>query len=414
LAELLRSNARAPWSRRARPASGDVARNFQGGSAVRIEGVRKRFKTFEALSGVSFTVEAGSFTTILGASGSGKTTILRLLAGLENLDDGRITIGSETVSSARPAVHKPPEQRRVGFVFQNYALWPHMTIFEQVAYPLQARGQHDGIDKRVRDALTLVGLSGLADRYPSELSGGQQQRVSVARAVVYQPEVLLLDEPLSNLDAELRDYMRGELQALHRRIGMTMLYVTHDQAEALTLSDHVVVMSQGKLIEEGTPREIYERPRSSVTARFVGASNMVSGVAEQCGPDGDGQGLVALDCGIRLAVPAGGLPAGIRPGDQVTVAMKPEDIDVVPDPAPGLDNTCCGLVRSVAYLGSHHDLLVDVGEENPATLRVRAAKNCVTSVGDVVGLFLGGDRLQVFGSAPVGQGNGSEAEEGRQ
>jgi ABC-type Fe3+/spermidine/putrescine transport system ATPase subunit len=194
---------------------------------------------------------------------------------------------------------------------------------------------------------------------------------------------------------------------------MTMLYVTHDQAEALTLSDQVVVMSQGKLIEEGTPREIYERPRSSVTARFVGASNMVAGVAEQCGTDGDGRGLVVLDCGVRLTVPAGSLPAGIRPGDRVAVAAKPEDIDVVSDLATGLGNTCYGLVRSVAYLGSHHDLLVDVGEENPATLRVRAAKSFVIGVGDVVGLCLGGDRLQVFGSGPAGHGNGSEAEEGK-
>jgi ABC-type Fe3+/spermidine/putrescine transport system ATPase subunit len=413
LAELLRTNTRAHWSRRAKSESGEVTGNFSGGSAVRIEGVRKRFKTFDALSDVSFTVEAGSFTTILGASGSGKTTILRLLAGLETLDGGRITIGSETVSSVRPAVHKPPEERRVGFVFQNYALWPHMTIFEQVAYPLQARGHRSEITRRVLDALTLVGLSGLAERYPSELSGGQQQRVSVARAIVYQPEVLLLDEPLSNLDAELRDYMRGELQALHRRIGMTMLYVTHDQAEALTLSDHVVVMSQGRLIEEGTPREIYEHPKSLATARFVGASNTFSGVAEQCDIDGGAQGRIALDCGVRLTVPASSFSTGIRIGDQVTVAVKPEDIDLVPSSAQSEGNTCWGLVQSVAYLGSHHDLLVSVGEENPVTLRVRSRKTLVTNVGDMVGLFLSGDRLQVFDSSTAAQGIGSTVEEDR-
>jgi iron(III) transport system ATP-binding protein len=370
--------------RRERPATTAVA---ESAGVVEVTNARKKFGDFEAVSDISFTVPAGSFTTLLGASGSGKTTMLRLLAGLERLDGGTVRMNSTVVGSASPPVHLAPEERRVGFVFQTFALWPQMTVFDQVAYPLKVRRQKERLRERVRDALALVGLTELADRYPSELSGGQQQRVSIARAIVYEPQVLLLDEPLSSLDAELREYMCYELQRLHRRLGLTMVYVTHAQSEALALSDQVIVMARGKILETGTPREVYERPKCVETAGFVGGSSVLRGVVtEAAGPEG---APIRLDCGGELWVSPEGL--NTTPGTRVAVAIKPEDLTVVPDSAGR--NCLEATVEAVAYVGSHCDLSLELGGER---FRARTSKFTEVSVGDGIRVRVDQQAIRVF------------------
>jgi iron(III) transport system ATP-binding protein len=228
-----------------------------------------------AVDDISFVVPAGQVVTLLGASGCGKTTTLRCVAGLVTPDSGRIRLGEREVYNSRSRLNVSPDRRRLGMVFQSYAIWPHLTVRENVAFPLRRRGtsRSEG-NRRAAEALELVGLGHLADRLAPNLSGGQQQRVAFARAIVAEPEVLLLDEPLSNLDAKLRDDMRTELRSLQRRLGLTMCFVTHDQVEAMALADTVVLMREGRIVESGPPRQLYDRPRDPYTATFLGASNL--------------------------------------------------------------------------------------------------------------------------------------------
>ena len=248
---------------------------------LRVSGLKKRFQTEQragvnAVNDVSFEVETGKLLTLLGPSGCGKTTTLRAIAGLEEPDDGEIQLGSSVVFSGSKGVSVPSNRRRVGMVFQSYAIWPHMTVFQNVAYPLEGGGiSRNETRERVTRVLSLVGLEDLLERPAPFLSGGQQQRVALARALVAEPEVLLLDEPLSNLDAKLREQMRVELRAVQQRVGLTAVYVTHDQTEALAISDVIAVMSGGRLVEYGTPSEIYDRPRSRFAAEFIGSANVV-------------------------------------------------------------------------------------------------------------------------------------------
>ena len=358
---------------------------------VDVRGARKLFGSFEAVSDVSFTVREGTFTTLLGASGSGKTTMLRLVAGLENLDGGTILMNSRVVASARPSVHVPPEKRRGGFVFQSFALWPHMTVFDQVAYPLKVRRDRAQMRERVTSALSLVGLAHLADRYPSELSGGQQQRVSLARALVYEPAVLLLDEPLSALDAELRVYMRAELQSLHRRLGVTMIYVTHDQSEALSLSDEVLLMSAGKIIQRGSPRQIYDNPSNVETAKFVGGSNVLGGTVR--GATGGSEVSIELDCGTTVTVATARLPDSLSGGSRVAGAVKPEDVVLESTEHDAGVNRIQAPVQHVSYSGSHTEISLDVlGEQ----FYVRTDKSAVVEVGVPLVAWLRSDTLCVF------------------
>ena len=245
-------------------------------TAVLLENVSRSFGSALAVDRVSLKVEAGEFLTLLGPSGCGKTTTLRMIAGLEQNTTGRITIGDAVVSDADRSIFVPAERRRLGMVFQSYAIWPHMTVFDNVAYPLRIRRRPAAeIKERVMGALGLVEMEKYAQRPAPALSGGQQQRVAIARALVFEPEVLLLDEPLSNLDARLRTQMGDEFRKLQKRLGITSLYVTHDQEEAMALSDRVVVMEGGKILQVGSPEEIYQRPGSRSVATFFGSPNLL-------------------------------------------------------------------------------------------------------------------------------------------
>lgn len=306
----------------------------------------------------------GEFFSLLGPSGCGKTTTLRCIAGSVELDDGRILIGGRDVTRI------PTHHRNLGMVFQKYALFPHMTVFENIAYGLNERHvPRDEVASRVEESLELVALEGFGDRYPHQLSGGQQQRVAMARAIVYRPDVLLLDEPLSNLDAKLRVSMRSELRRLQRALGITTVFVTHDQQEALVLSDRIAVMNEGKIEQVGTPAEIYERPGTVFVADFVGSTNLFSGTVESTDPP-------AGTCRVRIAgghVVAAECDIPVEPGDDVVVTVKPERVSLEPsdDSREGLH----GEVVSVSYLGSLHGYVVSVGGEvinvrRPDTLTV--------------------------------------------
>lgn len=242
---------------------------------VEIRNLSKRFGNVQAVNNVSHVFKDGELTVLLGPSGCGKTTILRCIAGVEIPESGTIVIGDRILTSIEDAIFIPPEQRNMGMVHQNYAVWPHMRVFDNVAYPLRMRKMSEDLPKKVSEALDLVGLTGLGDRYPSQLSGGQLQRVALARSIVYNPEVLLLDEPLSNLDAKLRLRTRVELKKLVSRLKMSSIYVTHDQAEAFAIGDTIAVVEKGQVSQVGSPSEIYLHPRNEFIADFIGETNLV-------------------------------------------------------------------------------------------------------------------------------------------
>src|ERR1700710_1889837 len=256
-------------------------------SNVLLENVSRRFGDFAAVSDVDLRVGEGEFVTLLGPSGCGKTTTLRMVAGLEQNSGGRISIGNEVVSDAASRIFVPSERRRLGMVFQSYAIWPHMTVFENVAYPLRVRRRPAAeIRHLVTEALRLVEMEQFAERPAPALSGGQQQRVAIARALVFEPKVLLLDEPLSNLDAKLRLQMGDEFRSIQQRLGMTSLYVTHDQSEAMALSDRVVVMDKGRIQQIGPPEDIYRYPVNRTVAAFFGTPNLLDANVDACHREG--------------------------------------------------------------------------------------------------------------------------------
>src|SRR5229473_2247208 len=291
-------------------------------AALDVRELRKEFSTGRpAVDGVSFHVPSGEIVVLLGPSGCGKTTTLRCVAGLEHPTAGEISIGGRLVSAPAKGVAVPPRLRQIGMVFQSYAVWPHMTVYENVAYPLRHRGVGRAeIARRVADILALVGLSEFAQRSVVALSGGQMQRVALARSLVYEPQLLLLDEPLSNLDANLRLRLRDDLRAIIKRTGVTALYVTHDQAEAVVLGDRIGVMRDGRLLQIGAPTEIYNRPADLFVASFTGASNRLTGrVIDRQGEFG----TVEAISGHRLTV---WLPAGVAVGNPVKIAVRPENV----------------------------------------------------------------------------------------
>ena len=315
---------------------------------VKITGLTKRFGDVVAVDAMDLHVPEGSLTTFLGPSGCGKTTTLRMIAGLETPSGGTIAIGNDIVCSDGFLI--PPERRNIGMVFQSYAIWPHMNVFNNVAYPLQVRRlPRKEIRDKTMEALKLVRLAELAARYPAQLSGGQQQRVAVARAIVFHPRILLFDEPLSNLDAKLRETMRIELRELQQRLGVTTLYVTHDQQEALAISDQVAVMESGKIVQLGRPQEIYEAPVGKFVADFVGWTNFLAGTI------GDKDTIDIAGTRIRCAVP----PEFAR-GDKVEVTVRPVDFRIGEDKAAG-DNEIAGELRTSIYMGKYMICEVVIG-----------------------------------------------------
>ncbi len=318
---------------------------------ITVQGLTKRFGQQEVVSRVGFTIEEGEMFTLLGPSGCGKTTLLRLIAGFYTPEEGEIRFDDRVVNDL------PPHERGIGMVFQNYALWPHMTVFENAAYGLKLRKLPAAeIAGRIAAVLEKVKLGGLEDRYPGQLSGGQQQRVALARALVLNPKILLLDEPLSNLDAKIRIQVRAEIRKLHKELGITTVYVTHDQEEALTLSDRIAVFNRGKVLQVGPPKALYERPENRFVADFIGINNLVEGTVES---------VDAAQQRLRVRTAIGELSAltdgRFRPGDRCIVSVRPENAEFDGKPAPGR-NLAQGRIAFAAYLGNALRYDVELGQ----------------------------------------------------
>jgi iron(III) transport system ATP-binding protein len=354
-------------------------------------------RTGSGIRDASFSLKPGAFFTLLGPSGCGKTTTLRCIAGLEQPDEGVISLGDAVVFDARRRKHVAMNERGIGMVFQSYAIWPHMTVFENVAFPLKAmRGKSLGreeIRRRVEDSLRRVNLAGYGQRSATMLSGGEQQRVAFARAIVAEPKLLLLDEPLSNLDAALREEMRTELLRLQRTLGITTVYVTHDQTEALTLSDRIAVVDRGRILQIGTPTEIYLRPQSEFIARFVGSTNILYGTprAPQSAPPADARGegrIVHVDIGLDRLLGCVA-PAGVVFDGEAAVSVRPETIEIAlrsseqnAAASPNV-NSLHGVVAATTFMGPNLRYDVRVADRE---ISVIAPPRQVFAMGDKVAL----------------------------
>jgi iron(III) transport system ATP-binding protein len=349
-------------------------------SSVVLRGLTKRFGDTVALDNVSLTIEHGTLVCLLGPSGCGKTTALRLLAGFTEPTAGEIVLGDRVVSSPRRTL--PPEQRNVSMVFQSYALWPHMTVAQNIAYGLELRKLDRAvIAKKVEAILATARLGDLAGRYPAELSGGQQQRVSLARALIVEPETLLLDEPLSNLDANLREEMRFEVRRLHDAYRYTTVYVTHDQSEAMTAADLIAVMNAGRIEQIGSPREVYDQPRSEFVARFLGGSNIVRGTAL------DATHVSFAGSPIRCE------GASLVPGRETPVSIRQHNVGIGAG-RPGADNAVEGTVVRNVFLGSTRDYIVEA--KDGTQLRVTTAPEEDFAPGTAVWLILPPQKCRVL------------------
>ncbi|HTY66547.1 MAG TPA: ABC transporter ATP-binding protein [Alphaproteobacteria bacterium] len=335
--------------------------------------------------GASFGAGAGEFLTLLGPSGCGKTTSLRCIAGLEEPSGGEIEINGRVVYSGARHIRVPTAARDVAMVFQSYAIWPHMTVYENVAFPLEARRLGNAeIRRRVESVLAMVGLSGMADRPAPFLSGGQQQRVALARAVIKDAPVLLLDEPLSNLDAKLREEMRAELRDLQRRIGTTAVYVTHDQEEALALSDRIVIMHAGSVVETGTPRQLYFAPRTSFAARFIGQADLWP-----CRIAGRGEDVITVEA------PWGVVHSRCFPDDlgaALSLMIRPEHVEIAPATAPDGGASLTGTVARVTFSGRLAEYEIEVGG---ALIRAQGTTARLWEPGSKVRLRLPPDRCVI-------------------
>jgi len=331
---------------------GEAGRHPTGSSAPAIEGegVRRRFESHTALDGVSLTIRDGEFFSLLGPSGCGKTTLLRILAGLDLPDEGTVRIAGQDVRGV------PAHLRPVNTVFQSYALFPHLSVRDNVAFGLRMKKVAPGeADRRAASAMGLVQIEALADRKPAQLSGGQKQRVALARAIVNEPRVLLLDEPLGALDLKLRKELQVELAALQRRLGMTFVYVTHDQEEALVMSDRIAVMRAGRIEQLDDSRSLYERPRTRFVGQFLGSCNLLDAKVRQRGSGGL---LVETPAGPLRLAPDGGLSAG---RDAFSLAIRPEKIAVLPAGTPPGENRVAARVASLVYIGSETHYVLEAG-----------------------------------------------------
>jgi len=368
---------------------------------LKVEGLERSYATpdgpVHAVKGVSFEIPSGSFYTLLGPSGCGKTTTLRCVAGLEQPTAGRITIDGAVVAHPDNDIFVPAFKRDIGMMFQSYAIWPHMNVLENVSYPLvvrKPRPPRDEIRDRAMEALRLVGMDALANRSATKLSGGQQQRVAFARAIVRNPKVLLLDEPLSNLDAKLREQMRYELQELVARVAITTLYVTHDQSEALAMSDNIAVMSDGLISQAGPPRTVYERPANEFVASFLGGANFLAATVTD--EDG-GNGLAVFDDNagsVRVA-----LPAGTRPGDRVSVVFRPEDA-ALHFAANGAGNRVHASIARLSFQGGLTECHLKVG---PTIVRSMLHPSVEARVGAEAWIDLDPARCTVYAARETGR-----------
>jgi iron(III) transport system ATP-binding protein len=322
---------------------------------IAVQDLCKSFGKLEVVSHVSFAIEEGELFTLLGPSGCGKTTLLRLIAGFNPPDGGQVLFDDRVVNDL------PPHERGIGMVFQNYALWPHMTVFENAAYGLKLRKQSKAeIAQRIGAVLEKVRLSGLADRYPGQLSGGQQQRVALARALVLNPRILLLDEPLSNLDAKVRIQVRAEIRKLQKELGITTVYVTHDQEEALTLSDRIVVFNQGKVLQIGPPKALYERPENRFVADFIGINNLLDGTVESV--DAVGTSPRCLHVKTALGEFSALMNEHLQPGSKCVLSVRPENAGLDGETSAPGRNQIQGHIAFAAYLGHTVRYDVDLGQ----------------------------------------------------
>ncbi len=356
--------------------------NSEQNLTVTVDGLHKSYiaqgRPVAAVRGVSFNIREGEFYTLLGPSGCGKTTTMRCIAGLEHSTQGEIWVQGKLVSSAAKNIFVPPNKRDIGMVFQSYAIWPHMTVFQNVAFPLNVAGiktNSKEMRDRVEEALALVELEGYGDRFATQLSGGQQQRLALARAIVRRPALLLLDEPLSNLDARLRDTMRTELRALQRRLGITTLYVTHDQTEALSMSSRIAVMENGEIVQEATPRELYGAPSNAFVAEFLGVSNSIPCTVTEIGSE------CAVETSFgRVRVTSSG---GTNAGATGVVAIRPEHLRI--HRSGGVANGFAARIQSISFFGEQSECRVEV---NGMVLRARVPSDTEFAGGDDVWLEL--------------------------
>jgi iron(III) transport system ATP-binding protein len=350
-------------------------------AAVELHGLTKRYGDHAVVDDVSLTVDHGRLVCLLGPSGCGKTTTLRLIAGFVEPTAGEIRVGGQVLSS--PSRTVPPERRNMSMIFQSYALWPHMTVAENVAYGLELRKlDRETVGRKLAAILKTTHLESLAERYPGELSGGQQQRVALARALVVEPETLLLDEPLSNLDANLREEMRFEVRRLHDEYRYTTVYVTHDQTEAMTTADVIAVMNAGRIEQAGTPEEIYDRPRSQFVARFIGSSNIITGEVLD---------HAHISCaGHTLRCSGGTLVAGA----QGLVAVRQHVVRLWPRKPETMENVLPGTVVRQVFLGASRDYLVEVPDGTLLRVVASAAENIPQ--GSPVWLYLPADRCRIL------------------
>ena len=349
---------------------------------IRIRGVSKYYysdgKTIKALDDVNLTIPSNRIFTLLGPSGSGKTTLLRCIVGLETPDVGEISIGDEVVWSKEKNIAVPTEQRGLGMVFQTYAIWPHMNVFDNVAYPLQVRNMpKDEIRERVAETLRFVQMEGFERRPATKLSGGQQQRVALARALVAAPKVILFDEPLSNLDAKLREETRKELRAFLGKLQITAVYVTHDRVEALALSDSIAVMRAGQIVEIGTPQKIYFDADHRFVADFIGRANLVQATVRA-----EEGGNTVVDCGLgRIVCQHRDIPVG----SEATLCIRPEFIRIVSGAAPAAGNLVNGCIESLVFVGEAYEVEIVVGDEH---LLARIDPDARLKEGDAVSFTL--------------------------
>jgi len=377
----------------ATPETGEVAGTAR--SVVRMRGVSKRFRRGDgtvatAIDDVSLDVAPGEFVILLGPSGCGKTTLLRTIAGLEHADAGDIEVHGTTVFSAERGIELSPDRRNLSMIFQSYALWPHMTAFDNVAYPLRSRGRvaKTDVTARVERALELVGVAELRGQYPNQMSGGQQQRIALARALVGGGDLVLFDEPLSNVDAKVREVLRRELLEMQRELGFAAVYVTHDQNEAMELGHRVAVMGGGRVRQLGTPEDVYLRPTSRYVANFVGTSNELRGNVASV--DGDDVTVTTAIGEVRgtAAVPR------LTVGAEVVASFRPENVALTAGTGAGWQGT----IERTLFLGPHSERIVRVGEES---LRVVSLARATSSDGDVVTLEVPTSAVRVL---PIADG----------